>query len=175
MARKVHLARLPLGQGLDCNQPTNCDGQTKKRKCKPQKGNDKISSKSQKTMTGGTRTPSDRSARDSGQACIQTRDLSKSVPRKELTVADGSIGDTSSKFSKESSSSSSLSSSSSNNLSSDDKAIKMKRVTIMLQQKIAKPKTFLVLRLILRDAMNPTFIISHLMKMLPKLYNRDIL
>ncbi len=37
-------------------------------------------------------------------------------------MADGSIADTSSKFSKESSSSSSLSSSSSNNLSSDDES-----------------------------------------------------
>ena len=88
----------PVGQGSDLNQPTNCDGQTKKRKHKPQKGNDKISSKSQKTMTGGTRTPSDRSTRDSVQACGQTHDLSKSVPRKELTMADGSIGDTSSKY-----------------------------------------------------------------------------
>ncbi len=120
MARKACPVRLPVGQGSDYNQPTNRDGQTKKRKHKPQKGNDKISSKSQMTMTGGTRTPSDRSARDSGQARGQTRDLSKSVPRKEITMADGSIGDTSSKFSKESSSSSSLSSSSSNDLSSDD-------------------------------------------------------
>ncbi len=122
MACLVHLARLPVGQGSDCNQPTNRDGQTKKMKHKPQKGNDKISSKSQKTMTGGDRTPSDRSARDSVQACGQTHDLSKSVPRKELTMADGSIADTSSKFSKESSSTLSLSSSSSNNLSSDDES-----------------------------------------------------
>jgi hypothetical protein len=71
-------------------------------------------------MTGGTRTPSDRSARDSVQACRQTRDLSKSVPGKELTMTDGSIAVTFSKFSKESSSS--LSSSSSNNLISDDES-----------------------------------------------------
>jgi hypothetical protein len=64
-----------------------------------------ISSKSQKKTTGGARTPSDRSARDSVQAHGQTRDLSKSVPRKELTMPDGSIADTSSKFSKKSSSS----------------------------------------------------------------------
>jgi hypothetical protein len=66
--------------------------------------------------------PSDRSARDSVQAHGQTHDLSKSVPRKELIMADGSIADTSSKFSKESSSSLSLSSSSSNNSSSDDES-----------------------------------------------------
>ncbi len=42
--------------------------------------------------------------------------------RKELTVADGSIDDHSSKFTKEFSSSSSLSSSSSNNLSSNDES-----------------------------------------------------
>jgi hypothetical protein len=96
------------------------DGQTKNRKRKPKKGNDKISSKSQKKTTGGARAPSDRSARDSVQAHRQTCDLSKSVPRKESTMADGSISDTSSKFSKESSSSLSSSSSSSNNSSSDD-------------------------------------------------------
>ncbi len=122
MARLACPARLPVGQGLDCIQPTDCVGQTKKRKHKPQKGNDKISSKSQKTTTGGARTPSDRSARDSVQACGQSRDLSKSVPRKELTMADGSIADTSSEFSKESSSSLSLSSSSSNDLSSNDES-----------------------------------------------------
>jgi hypothetical protein len=66
--------------------------------------------------------PSNRSARDSVQAHGLTRDLSKSVPRKELTMADGSIDDHSSKFSKESSSSLSLSSSSSNNLSSNDES-----------------------------------------------------
>ncbi len=65
--------------------------------------------------------PSDRSARDSVQAYGLPPDLSKSVPRKELTMADGSIDDHSSEFSKESSSSSSLSSSSSKDLSSDDK------------------------------------------------------
>ncbi len=75
MARFAHPARLPVGQGLDHNQPTNRDGQMKKRKRKPQKGNDKISSKSQKRTTGGARTPSDRSARDSVQACGRTRDL----------------------------------------------------------------------------------------------------
>ncbi len=85
--------------------------------------NDKISSKNQKKMTGDARTPSDRSARDSVQAHGQTHDLSKSVPRKELTMADESIADTSSKFSKESSSSLSLSSSSSNNLAPMMKAI----------------------------------------------------
>jgi hypothetical protein len=90
------------------------------RKRKPKKGNDKISSKSQKKTTGGARTPSDRSARNSAQAHGQTHDLSKSVPRKELTMADGSIAVTSSKFSKESSSSSSSSSFSSNNSSSND-------------------------------------------------------
>jgi hypothetical protein len=65
---------------------------------------------------------SDRSARDSVQAHGQTCDLSKSVPRKELTMGDGSIADTSSKFSKESSSSLSSSSSSSNYLSSNDES-----------------------------------------------------
>ena len=63
-----------------------------------------------------------RSARDSVQAHGLTRDLFKSVPRKELTMADGSIDDHSSKFSKESSSSSSLSSSSYNDLSSNDES-----------------------------------------------------
>jgi hypothetical protein len=60
--------------------------------------------------------------RDSVQAHGLTCDLSKSVSRKKLTMADGSIDDHSSKFSKESSSSSSLSSSSSNNLSSNDES-----------------------------------------------------
>ncbi len=84
------------------------------------KGNDKILSKRQKKTTGGARTPSDRSARDSVQAHRQTRDLSKSVPRKELTMVDGSLADTSSKFLEESSSSSSLSNFSSNNSCSND-------------------------------------------------------
>jgi hypothetical protein len=66
--------------------------------------------------------PSNKSARDSVQAHRLTRDPSKSVPRKDLTMADRSIDDHSSKFSKESSSSSSLSSSSSNNLSSNDES-----------------------------------------------------
>jgi hypothetical protein len=122
MARYARPERLPVGHGLDLNQPTKCDGQTKNRKRKPKKGNDKISSKSQKKTTGGARMPSDRSARDSVQAHGQTHDLSKSVPRKELTMADGSIADTSSKFSKESASSLSLSSSSSNNSSSNDES-----------------------------------------------------
>jgi hypothetical protein len=112
--------RLPVGQGLDPYQATNHDVQTNNRKRKPQKRNDEISSKSQKKTTGGARTPSNRSARDSVQAHGLTHDLSKSVPRKELAIADGSIDDHSSKFSKESSSSLSLSSSSSNDLSSND-------------------------------------------------------
>ncbi len=120
MACYARPARLPVGHGSDLNQPTKCDGQTKNRKCKPKKGHDKISSNSQKKTTGSARMPSDRSARDSVQAHRQTHDLSKSVPRKELTMADGSIADTSSKFSKESSSSLSLSSSSSDDSSSDD-------------------------------------------------------
>ncbi len=122
MARYGRPARLPVGQGLDPNKATNRDVQTKDRKHKPQKGNDEISLKSQKKTTGGARKPSNRSARDSVQAHGLTCDLSKSVPRKELTMADGSIDDHSSKFSKESSSSSSLSSSSSNNLSSNDES-----------------------------------------------------
>jgi hypothetical protein len=116
------LARLPIGQGLDPNQATNCNAQTKNRKRKPHKGNDEISSKSQKKTTGGARTPSNWSARDSVQSHGLTSDLSKSAPRKELTMADGSIDDHSSKFSKESSSSLSSSSSSSNNLSSNDES-----------------------------------------------------
>jgi hypothetical protein len=120
MARYACSARLPVGQGSDLNQPTDRDGQTKSRKRKPQKGNDKLFSKSQKKTTGGARTPSDRSAIDSVQAHGQTRDLSKPVPRKELTMADGSVADTSSKFSKESTSSSSSSSSSFSDLSSND-------------------------------------------------------
>ena len=51
-------------------------------------------------MTGGTRMPSDTSARDSGQARGRTHDLSKLVPNKELIMADGSIADASFKFSK---------------------------------------------------------------------------
>ncbi len=141
MACYARPTRLPVGHGLDLNQPTKRDGQTKNRKRKPKKGNDKISSKSQKKTTGGARRPSDRSARDSVQAHRQTHDLSKSVPRKELTMADGSIADTSSKFSKESSSSSSLSSSCQvfppTTSAPMTNAIKMKRVTTMLQQKIA--------------------------------------
>ncbi len=71
MACKARPARPPVGKGLDPNQATNCDVQTKDRKHKPQKGNDEISSKSQKKTTGGARKPSDtdRSARDSVQAC----------------------------------------------------------------------------------------------------------
>jgi hypothetical protein len=122
MARYGRPARLPVGQSLDHNQATNRDVQTKNRKCKPQKGNDEIFSKSQKKTTGGARTPSNRSARDSVQAHGLTRDLSKSLPRKEFTMADGSIDNHSSKISKESSSSSSLSSSSSNDLSSNDES-----------------------------------------------------
>jgi hypothetical protein len=122
MAHYARPTKLPVGHGSDLNQPTKCDGQTKNRKRKPKKENDKISSKSQKKTTGGARMPSDRSTRDSVQAHRRTRDLSKSVPRKELTMADGSIADTSSKFSKESSFSLSLSCSSSNNSSSDDKS-----------------------------------------------------
>ncbi len=82
MACYAHPARLPVSHGLDLNQPTKRDGQTKNRKRKPKKGNDKISSRSQKKTTGGARMPSDRSARDSVQAHRQTRDLSKSVSRK---------------------------------------------------------------------------------------------
>jgi hypothetical protein len=122
MAFYARPARLPVGHGSDLNQPTKCDGQTKNRKRKPKKGNDKIFSKSQKKTTGGARTPSDRSTRDSVQAHRQTPDLSKSVPSKELAMADGSIADTSSKFSKESLSSLSSSSSSSNNSSSNDES-----------------------------------------------------
>ncbi len=101
-------ARLPVGHGLDLNQPTKRDGQTKNRKYKPKKGNDEISTKSQKKTTGGARTQSDRSARDSVQAHRGTCGFSKS------------IADTFFKFSKESSSSLSSSSSSSNNSSSYD-------------------------------------------------------
>ncbi len=68
MACYVRPARLLVGHDLDLNQPTKHDGQTKNRKCKPKKGNDKISSKSQKKTTGGARTPPDRSARDPVQA-----------------------------------------------------------------------------------------------------------
>jgi hypothetical protein len=122
MACYAHPARLPVGHGLHINQPTKRDGRTKNWKRKPKKGNDKISSKRQKKTTGGARMPSDRPARDSVQAHRQTRDLSKWVPRKELTMTEGSIADTSSKFSKESSSSSSSPSSSSNDSCSDDES-----------------------------------------------------
>ncbi len=122
MACYVRPARLPVGHGSDLNQPTKHDRRTKNRKHKPKKVIDKISSKSQKKTTGGARMPSDRSARDSVQDHRQTHDLSKSVPRKELTMADGSIADTSSKFSKKNSSSLSSSTSSSNNSSSDDES-----------------------------------------------------
>jgi hypothetical protein len=98
-------ATLPVGQGSDPNQSTHCDVQTKNRKHKPQKGNDEISPKSQKKTTGGARTQSNRSARDSVQAHVLTQDILQLVPRKDVTMADGSIGDHSSKFSKESSSS----------------------------------------------------------------------
>ena len=77
MACFARPARLPVGHGSDLNQPTKRDGQTKNRKRKPKKGNDKISSKSQKKTTGGARMPSDRSARDSVQAHGLTCDLSK--------------------------------------------------------------------------------------------------
>jgi hypothetical protein len=91
MARYACPARLPVGHGLDPNEATNRDVRTKNRKRKPQKGNDEISSKSQKKTKGGARTPSNRSARDSVLAHRLTRDLSKSVPRKESTMADGSF------------------------------------------------------------------------------------
>jgi hypothetical protein len=68
MARYGRPARLPVGQGLDPNQATNRDVQTKDRTRKPQTGNDEISSKSQKKTTGGARMPSNRSARDSVKA-----------------------------------------------------------------------------------------------------------
>jgi hypothetical protein len=80
MACYARPARLPVGHGSDLNQPTKHNGQTKNRKRKPKKGNDKISSKSQKKTTGGARMPSDRSARDYVQAHGRTSDLSKSVP-----------------------------------------------------------------------------------------------
>jgi hypothetical protein len=64
MARYVRPVRHSVGHGSDLNQPTKCDGRTKIRR-KPNKGNDKISSKSQKKTTGGARMPSDRSVRDS--------------------------------------------------------------------------------------------------------------
>jgi hypothetical protein len=82
MARYARPVRLPVGRGLDLNQATNRDVQTKNRKCKPQKENDEISSKSQKKTTGGARMPSNRSARDSVQAHRLTCDLSKSVQKK---------------------------------------------------------------------------------------------
>jgi hypothetical protein len=156
MACYAHPARLPVGHGLDLNRPTKHDGRTKNRKRKPKKQNDKISSKRQKKTTGGARTPSDRSASDSVQAHGQTHDLSKSLPKNELTTTDGSVADTSSKFSKDHRhhprqvlypttpapmmkaicqvlppTTSALMMN----------AIKMKRVATMLQQKIAKPKT----------------------------------
>ncbi len=84
IAHYARPARLPVDHGLDLNQPTECDGQTKNRKHEPKKGNDKVSFKSQKKTTGGVRTPSNRSARDSVQAHGRTRDLSKSVPRKRI-------------------------------------------------------------------------------------------
>ncbi len=68
MACYARLARLLVGHCSELNQPTKRDGQTKNRKRKPKKGNDKISSKSQKKTSCGARTPSDRSARDSVQA-----------------------------------------------------------------------------------------------------------
>jgi hypothetical protein len=122
MACYARPARLLVSQGSNPNQATNRDVQTKNRKCKPQKRNDEILSKSQKKTSGSARTPSNRSARDSVQAPGLTCDLSKSVPREEVTNADGSIDDHSSKFSKKSSSSSSLLSSSSNNLGSNDES-----------------------------------------------------
>ena len=48
MARYARLARLPVGHGLDLNQPTKRDGRTKNRKHKPKKENDKISSKAKR-------------------------------------------------------------------------------------------------------------------------------
>jgi hypothetical protein len=184
-------ARLPVGQGLDPNQAINRDVQTKNRKRKPQKGNDEISSKRQKKTTGGARTPSNRSARDSVQAHGLTRDLSKLVPRKELTMADGSIDDHSSKFSKESSSSLSLSSSSSNDLSSNDENYLSSSSSKDLSSadecnqdeksdnnassEVRATKNVDGLEIILRDSTIQTLRFTHLTKMLPKLYNKDIL
>ncbi len=189
MACCACLVRLPVGHGLDLNQPTKRYGQTKNRKCKPKKGNDKISSKSQKKTTGGAGTPSDRSARDSVQAHGQTCDLSKSVPRKELTMTDGSFADTSSKFSKESSSLSSSSSSSSNNsssddesnlssltsnkLSSDDKHNQDEKSDDNVSAEDRETKNLDSLEINL-ERCHKTLIISHLTKMLPKLYKKDI-
>jgi hypothetical protein len=142
---------------LNPNQATNRNVQTKDRKRKPQKGNDEISSKSQKKTTGGARTPSNRSARDSVQAHGLTRDLSKSVPRKQLTMADGSIDDHSSKFSKEfhpchphqvlhpmisAPMMKAIRQVHHPTISAPMmNAIKMKRVTTMLHQKFEQPKT----------------------------------
>jgi hypothetical protein len=104
-------------------------------------------------------------------------------------MADGSIADTSSKFSKESSSSSSLSSSSpndsssdaesnlssssSNNLSSNDKRNQDEKSDNNASAEDCETKYLDGLEIILRDAMNKTLIISHLRKMLPKSYNKD--
>jgi hypothetical protein len=190
MARYGHPASLPVGQGLDPNQATNHDVQTKDRKPKPQKGNDEISSKSQKKTTGGARTPSNRSARDSVQAHGLTRDLSKSVPRKEFTMAYGSIDNHCSEFSKQSSSSLSLSSSSSNNLSSndesrlssssskdlssDDERNQDEKSDDNASSEFPATKNVDGLEINLERFLNPNRF-SHLTKMLPKSYNEDIL
>jgi hypothetical protein len=52
---------------ISISQP-NVMGKQRTGNIKPKKGNDKISFKNQKKTTGGARTPSDRSARDSVQA-----------------------------------------------------------------------------------------------------------
>jgi hypothetical protein len=122
MACYARPARNPLGHGLDPKEATKCDVQTKNRKRKPQKGNDEISSKRKMNSTGSAWTSLNRSVSDSVEAHGLICDLSKSVPRKELTSADGSIDDHSSKFSEESSFSLSSSSSSSNDLSSNDES-----------------------------------------------------
>ncbi len=53
MACYARLARLPVGHGSDLNQPTKRDWQTKNRKCKPKKGNDKIKAKRRQRVVLG--------------------------------------------------------------------------------------------------------------------------
>jgi hypothetical protein len=141
-------------------------------------------------MTGGARTPSDRSARDSVQARGQTHDLSKSVPRKELTMLMDLLlilllnsqknlhlhcPRHSSSNNLSSNDESNSSSSSSNNLSSDDKCNQDKKSDDNASAEDCKTKNLDGLEVYLERCHEPALIISHLTKVLPKSYNKDIL
>ncbi len=89
-------------------------------------------------------------------------------------MADGSIGDTSFKFSKESSSSLSLSSSSSNDLSSDDKSNQDEKCYNNASAEDCKTKNLFDFEVNLERCHEPNIDNLPFDKNVPKLYNKDI-